>query len=284
MKADPREPDDSVNLTPTHWLPEATTLAVGLTVVALGVFTTIALLVNLLVPLIPLRIEAQVTEAIWAEVQEHVPDGGEEIVKRLETLVDQLATHWPDREYDFRVAVVEADHPNAFALPGGLIIVTTDLIKIAESENELAFVLGHELGHFHNRDHLKALGRGILFDLALASIGMGPGSMSNLFGGSGLLTSRRFNRRQERAADRFGLGLMYEHYGTVAGSLDFFGHDLSATGISETIADFAGTHPGSATRIEEIRDFADEQGWPLNGELLPPVFQALTVSDSKVPE
>ena len=279
MKADPREPDDSVNLTPTHWLREATTLTVGLTVVAVGVFTTIALLVNLLAPIIPLRIEAEVTEAIWAEVQEYVPKGGEDIVARLDTLVGQLANHWPDREYDFHVAVVEADRPNAFALPGGLIIVTTDLIRIAESENELAFVLGHELGHFHNRDHLKALGRGILFDLALASIGMGAGSMSNLFGSSGLLTSRRFNRRQERAADRFGLGLMYEQYATVAGSLDFFEHDLGVTGLSETIADFAGTHPGSTTRIKEMLDFVEEQGWPLDGELLPPLFQESAASD-----
>ncbi|HCK34073.1 MAG TPA: hypothetical protein DHW20_02775, partial [Gemmatimonadetes bacterium] len=108
MKADPREPDDSVNLTPTHWLREATTLTVGLTVVAVGVFTTIALLVNLLAPIIPLRIEAEVTEAIWAEVQEYVPKGGEDIVARLDTLVGQLANHWPDREYDFHVAVVEA--------------------------------------------------------------------------------------------------------------------------------------------------------------------------------
>ena len=54
MKADPREPDDSVNVTPTHWLREATMLTVGLAVVAVGVFTTIALLANLLAPIIPL--------------------------------------------------------------------------------------------------------------------------------------------------------------------------------------------------------------------------------------
>tara|TARA_Y100001970_G_scaffold262971_1_gene347885 strand:+ start:4774 stop:5637 length:864 start_codon:yes stop_codon:yes gene_type:complete len=280
LKADPRAPDDSVNLTPTHWLREATTLTGGLTVFALLGFTAIAFLVNLLVPVIPLHIEAQVTKAIWEEVQDYVPEGSEDTVARLDSLVNELANHWPDREYDFRVAVVEAGSPNAFALPGGLIIVTTDLIRIAASENELAFVLGHELGHFHNRDHLKALGRGILFDLALASIGMGPGSISGLFGNAGLLTSRSFNRRQERTADRFGLELMYEQYGTVAGSLDFFRHDLGATGMSETIADFAGTHPGSATRIEELIDFAGEKGWPLDGELLPPVFKKLTLSDS----
>ena len=279
MKADPREPDDSVNVTPTHWLREATIMTVGLAVVAVGVFTTLALLANILAPIIPLRIEAEVTEAIWAEVEEYVPEGSEDIVARLDTLVGQLANHWPDREYDFHVVVVEADRPNAFALPGGLVIVTTDLIKRAESENELAFILAHELGHFHNRDHLKALGRGILFDLALVSVGMGAGSMPNLFGSSGLLTSRRFNRRQERAADRFGLGLMYEQYATVAGSLDFFERDLGVTGLSETIADFAGTHPGSTTRIKEMLDFVEEQGWPLDGELLPPLFQESAASD-----
>ena len=128
MKADPRAPDDSVNLTPTHWLREATTLTGGLTVFALLGFTTIAFLVNLLVPVIPHHIEAEVTKAIWAEVEDYVPEGSEDTVARLDSLVNELANHWPDREYDFRVAVVEADSPNAFALPGGLIIVTTDLI------------------------------------------------------------------------------------------------------------------------------------------------------------
>jgi len=108
MKADPREPDDLVNLTPTHWLREATIMTVGLAVVAVGVFTTIALLANLLAPLTPPRIEAEVTEAIWAEVQEYVPEWDEDVVARLDTLVGQLANHWPDREYDFHVAVVEA--------------------------------------------------------------------------------------------------------------------------------------------------------------------------------
>ena len=271
MRADPREPDDAVNVSPTHPLKEATTLTVGLTVVAAGIFTIIAFLVELIAPLIPLRIEADLTEAIWAQVEEYAPEGSEPLAAKLDTVVSRLARHWPDRGYEFRVGVLKADYPNAFALPGGLILVTTDLIEKTESENELAFILAHELGHFHNRDHLKALGRGILFNLMLASVGIGSGSAPEVLGSTGVLTSRRFNRKQERAADRFGLGLVYQQYGSVTGAWDFFEHHLGATGLSETIADFAGTHPGSKKRVEEMREFVEERGWPTDGELLPPI-------------
>ena len=47
------------------------------------------------------------------------------------------------------------------------------LLENVESENELAFVLGHELGHFRNRDHLRGLGRGIAFSLVLVAGGRG---------------------------------------------------------------------------------------------------------------
>ena len=86
-----------------------------------------------------------------------------------------------------------------------------------------------------------------------------------------MLTSRRFNRKQERAADRFGLGLVYQQYGSVIGAWDFFERDLGATGFSETIADFAGTHPGLKKRVEEMRELVEERGWSTDGELLPPI-------------
>ncbi len=271
MRADPREPDDEVNVSPTHPLKEATTLTVGLVVVAAGIFTIIAFLVELIAPLIPMRIEADLTEAIWAQVEDYVPEGSEPLAAKLDTVVSRLASHWPDRVYEFHVGVLKVDYANAFALPGGLILVTTDLIEKMESENELAFILAHELGHFRNRDHLKALGRGILFNLMLASVGIGSGSAPEVLGSTGVLTSRRFNRKQERAADRFGLGLVYQQYGSVTGAWDFVERHLGATGLSETIADFAGTHPGSKRRVEEMREFVEERGWPTDGELLPPI-------------
>ena len=94
----------------------------------------------------------------------------DERLYETQLLVDRLASHWAEAPFEFRVEIDSSAAPNAMALPGGLIVVTQGLLDQVESENELAFVLGHELGHFRNRDHLRALGRGIMISLFLAVV------------------------------------------------------------------------------------------------------------------
>ena len=66
----------------------------------------------------------------------------------LQDLTDRIASHWPDRPYPLRVGVIDEQEPNAFALPGGTILLTRGLLNVTETENELAFVLGHETAIF----------------------------------------------------------------------------------------------------------------------------------------
>ena len=53
--------------------------------------------------------------------------------------------------FEFRFYVIKAQDPNAFAIPGGYIFVTTGLIVLAENEQEIAGVLGHEISHVTGR-------------------------------------------------------------------------------------------------------------------------------------
>lgn len=55
----------------------------------------------------------------------------------------------------YRFGIIDSDEINAFACPGGYIFVTTGLLKILSNENELASVLGHEIGHVEHGDGLK---------------------------------------------------------------------------------------------------------------------------------
>src|SRR5262245_19901899 len=75
-----------------------------------------------------------------------------------------LATHSPRQDVAYTFQIVEMDEPNAFALPGGHIFVSRGLLLLANTEAELAHVLGHEIGHVAARHaakldaHLKTLG------------------------------------------------------------------------------------------------------------------------------
>jgi Zn-dependent protease with chaperone function len=247
------------NVSPEHPLAELGTLALGIGLIGLGLLVAAWLAVEGAVRWLPVPLEQRVFSGIE-------PEGT--APPELAALLERLARHWPGHEYALRVGVVELDAANAFALPGGQLLVTSALLREAESENELAFVLGHELGHLAGRDPLRALGRGLLVSLALAAIGSEGASVA---AGAAQLGERSFSREQESAADRFALALVAAEYGHVAGAGDFLGRlpDAGEAGAAERAASWLATHPRSAERVTELKALAAQNGWSDAGELTP---------------
>jgi predicted Zn-dependent protease len=269
---DPSLPDDEVNVSGTHPLKEAAVLLAGVAGAAFALFVVIALTVEVIVPWIPPSFEVRVfgssriADLLGSEGAE-----GDPRVGRVAELLDRLARHWPENPYSFRVAVHEESTPNAVAFPGGLIAVTTGLLEQVESENELAFVLGHEIGHFRHRDHLRGIGRGVAFALVMGALGLGgSGGAAELASLSGQLAARGFDRDQESDADRFGLALVQREYGHVGGSWDFFERLPGPDGsVEKEIVHYLATHPLNEERIEALHVLALERGWSETGTVVP---------------
>lgn len=274
MRSAPKLPDDQINVSPTHPLREGLVLVVGLCFVAALIFTVIAFLVDLLVPLISPELEAELLEPVWGQIEKQLSPQDSKDAQSLTDLLLRVSANWEDSPYDFRVGILEEEGLNAFALPGGVILVTSGLLEKMESENELAFVLAHELGHFYHRDHLKALGRGVLMNVFLSFIGLGGGEPVSLLGSTGLLAERNFGRDQERAADRFGFELLYRTYGHVRGGSDFFRKLPDAEYAEGNLSSFARTHPVSKQRIEDLEHLARQEGWSLSGDLSPAIGES----------
>jgi Zn-dependent protease with chaperone function len=268
----PSLPEDGVNVSRVHPLREAALLTAG--VVALGAVLVIAVAVaiDLVVPHLSPDLEVRIFSPSWLIDGES--DEGEETDPRLRAareLLGRLERHWSGHPYRFRLGVWSDERPNAVALPGGWIAVTEGLLEGVRSENELAMVLGHELGHFHNRDHLRGLGRGVavaLFTSALAA--SGAGTASQLAGVAGQLAQRAFDREQELAADRFALALVAAEYGHVVGASDFFQRQSEyEVEPGRGIAGYFSTHPLSAERIEALANVAAERRWSTLGTRVP---------------
>ncbi len=272
-----RLPDDSVNVSDTHPLKEAATLIFGMIAVSTIVFIGVAFFVEIAVPLIPIEMEAKLFGSGWDRITSDMEEEENQQAEEVQALLDRLAAHWPENPYDYEVGIIPGP-PNALALPGGRILVTSELLALAESENELAFVLGHELGHFHDRDHLRMLGRGALFSLLLATAGLGDSNTTSLLSLGGTLTDRSFSRDQERDADLFGLELVTEEYGYAAGSDAFF-HHIQKMEQEGLVIQFASTHPLSDRRIDFLRETSDEMHWKWEGPLLPPIAKSSTPSE-----
>jgi predicted Zn-dependent protease len=264
MSADlPRLPEN--NVSPGHPLAELATLAAGLVLLGLALFFAAGLAVEGAVRWLPASLEQRIFGSYATDFV--AADDAREA--ELEALLGRLSRHWRGHGYALRIAVTEASEPNAFALPGGNLLVTSALLAEARSENELAFVLAHELGHVEARDPLRALGRGTLVALALAALGGTDGAA--IAGSAAALGERVFSREQERAADRFALALVAAEYGHVAGASAFLARlpDAGPAGAAERAASWLATHPRSHDRVAELEALARSAGVAASGALTP---------------
>lgn len=268
MRFVPRLPDDEVNVSKRHPLGEAAWLTVGVGLAATLIYSVFAWSAVIVAGWIPLEVELQLFETLSVRLLwDESPDPGSD-VERLNVLLARLAEHGPESPYDHHVILWTDNAPNALAIPGGTIVVTTGLLRVMETENELAFVLAHELGHFRNRDHLVMLGRSALFSLFMAGMGLGELPSNDVVEASGALVGSAYSRDQERAADRYALQLMQAEYGHVAGATSSLAR-LTAGDMTDLIGGYIGSHPGPSERMGEVLRIAAEEGLALAGEELP---------------
>jgi len=167
----------------------------------------------------------------------------------------------------FTVSLLNSPVNNAFAIPGGYIYTTRQLVTLMNSEAELAAVLGHEVGHVAARhsqrrqqaatkNTLLGLGGAILSGILLGDSGIGQTLSRGFLQGSQLLTLK-FSRKQELQAD--GLGIEYlgkagydrRAMGTVLASLAAQNAlDARLAGQNASVPAWASTHPDPASRVQ----------------------------------
>lgn len=172
------------------------------------------------------------------------------IGKKPLLLVDFEKKIKPHISFPVSIDLICDKQPNAFAFPGGKILVTSGLIENIKSENGLMFVLGHEIGHFINRDHLQGFGRQITLTVLMGLFGFDSNVITNI----GQIPIRSFQREQELKADDHGLLLLHKLYGHAAGAGEFFEHmKKNETGAEKVLASLFSTHPPSEERLNQLK-------------------------------
>jgi len=131
----------------------------------------------------------------------------------LQATFADLLTAQPAPHYNFQLHVrhSKALGANAFALPGGIVIITDDLVKLAENQDEVAGVLAHELGHVHHRHGLRGLARASSFSFVLMFVVGDAGSLLNDVAALGtVFLQLSHSRTFEREADAHAVTLMHK--------------------------------------------------------------------------
>lgn len=197
---------------------------------------------------------ATVSESIDLNEESHASEK-----RQLEQLLQPLLA-CVEQPYRIQVVVREDSVPNAFAVPGGQMWVTTGLLQSGLSENALSFILGHELGHFVHRDHLRGLGRSLVLWVLSRSFLGGESSISQLLSPSLLLGEAQHSQAQERAADDTGLAALQCRYGHVGGATELFAalqlnHSKTLPGTH-----YFESHPQLQSRMDGLVSLAERQG------------------------
>jgi len=224
----------------------------SLLALVLGLWFGSDLLVKTAVERIPIEWERKLGESAYKDFL-----AGQEIVKEgvavsaVEEMTRRLVEGISNNPYTFEVTVVKSDVVNAFALPGGYIVVFTGLMKKAENGGEVAGVLGHELNHVLQRHGLER----IIKQLGLvAAVSIVLGDQRGLAGvmrrfGVELMTLK-FGREQETEADLTGLQLLARAKIDPSGMISFFQRLAEK---DEGRMEWLSTHPMSQGRAERLK-------------------------------
>jgi predicted Zn-dependent protease len=280
VKYNPRELKGNVNVSPASPVREFFLLLGGIIGICLLIYTVLGFAVDLVVSRLPIEIEDKLA-GLFSSMYETGEKS--EAAERLQQMLDGLVNHIPQESMpagsasDFKVHLVSHSQVNAMAFPGRNIVVFSGLIKEASSENELAFVLAHELGHYANRDHLKGFGRSLVLLAASATLLGADSSATNLIMNSLLKVEMKFSQKQETAADLWALDILSRKYGHVSGATDFFAKMAQKEGRGR-IRYYFTTHPYPGSRVKRLRNRIKEKGYIMKDKAaLDKVFDNLDV-------
>jgi predicted Zn-dependent protease len=222
---------------------------------ALGAWALFGVLVDLGVRHVPPEVERTLGDGMAQVVRQ---SGHPCSAPELEALARRLAAQAGLDAEHLDVAVLDDETVNAFALPGGHVFVFTGLLKKAQSPDEVAGVLAHELGHVVLRHHLRSALRSLgVGAVASAVFGDTSGLTALLAAGSSQLLGLAFSRDQETEADAFAVSLA-EQVGFDPLAVGRFLERMEESGAPPSLLR---THPAGPERHRALEKLAKGRRW-----------------------
>lgn len=250
-----------------------------------GVFTAILVLlggcwglwllkdpvISVVANFIPISWEERAGGVIFSSIRaDHKIIDDVELTADLEKLFEPLVRVTAKSGYKFKFYIAEDDALNAFAMPGGYIVVHSGVLLQAERLEEVLGVLAHELSHVTEKHVTKQVvsvfGMYVVFDFLLGNF---FGTFAAISEGAPLLLRLGFSRSHEREADERGLAYLREANIDPAGMVIFFERVMKEHESNELIStlekslNFLSTHPATEDRITFMKELIKrEPGGP----------------------
>lgn len=197
--------------------------------------------------------------AIGKQVEENVIKefGGlstdKALIERVERVGKQVAAQSERQDVEYTFKVLNSDVINAFAAPGGPVLITKKLAQMLSTDDELAFVLAHETGHITAQHGRQAINRALLAQGVLSlALGKSGSTVQTGVGIAYTLFERGYSRDQEYQADSYGLEFMTKAKYNAEGAITA----LAKLGLNKTkgLDKYLTTHPDVPDRINRIAE------------------------------
>jgi predicted Zn-dependent protease len=220
--------------------------------------------VRLAVNQVPAEWEKKFGDKEMAELQTkfHFDDDSNRIA-RLAALAAPLIQVLPRDKRDLKFYIMDEEMPNAFALPGGQVVVTEGLLDLVDADRpeQLLGVLAHELAHVTQRHHVRkvvsAAGPVVLFGVLFHSR---SGAMNVLSIGSGLLVVQGFSKEYETEADSVGWDYLVaagiDPRGMIETFEKFRSYKSNRNGVVLGLPEAFASHPALDKRIAHLEQKA----------------------------
>ena len=180
---------------------------------------------------------------------------------RSHSMADRIAG------FNWEFNLVESKDINAWAMPGGKVVVYTGILPVTKDETGLAVVIGHEIAHVIARHGNERMSQGLLAEMggtALSeAVASKPEATRNLFLksysiGANVGVLLPYSRLQESEADRMGLIFMAIADYDPQAAVGFWQRMAAQPGNNQKPPEFLSTHPADDTRIAGIRSYLPE--------------------------
>lgn len=227
----------------------------GLIVLAVGGYFGIRAGAIAAVDALPTSVDRQLGNAAFQSMDLGGPEVTDAVVVgAMQSMVDRIAPQAAIEGIQFEVHVIRSPLINAFALPGGKMVVFTGLIENAENANQVASVLGHEMAHVTLRHGLQRISHSMGIWAAVTFL---IGDVSGLMAAGASLfqvaTVNSYSREQENAADEEGIRMLHGAGIDPQGMAQFFQLlEEQHTGLPGMLT-WVSTHPDHASRIATVK-------------------------------
>ena len=175
MKYIPVQPPEGINVTDEHPLKSFFILTLGTIGVIIIIVVILGIAADYLVKYVPIEYEQELFSDDNLYIMPFAIDEsdlGKRCQQYVQTLTDGLHAEAGEiyKMHKFKVILADEVQANAFAIPGGHIVVTRGLLNSVESENGLSMILAHEMAHHYERHPLRSAGRGLVVSVFFTSL------------------------------------------------------------------------------------------------------------------